>query len=355
MSRVFNFSAGPSALPLPVLEEVQAALLDHEGTGMSVMEISHRSDTFIEIAEQAEADLRSLLDINDEYGVLFLQGGATLQFSMVPLNLLGDRHSADYVNTGSWSQKAIREAENFAEINVVASAKNCIPKVQDWKLGKNSAYLHICSNETIGGVQFSEYPEVEVPLVADMSSDILSRPVDVNKFGVIYAGAQKNFGPAGLTVVIIRKELLGRARPETPSMLNYNLHLNADSMLNTPPVFAWYISGLVFKWLKQEGGLEEIGKRNVRKAKKLYDLIDSSNFYQSGIKLEDRSMMNVTFILPNQKLERDFLITAQEYGLFNLKGHRSVGGIRASIYNAVSEEAVDALVRYMDDFERENA
>tara|TARA_A100001037_G_scaffold298193_1_gene321494 strand:+ start:2256 stop:3320 length:1065 start_codon:yes stop_codon:yes gene_type:complete len=352
MSRAFNFSAGPAALPTEVLDQVKEELHDYQGTGMSVMEISHRSQAFISIAEKAEANLRDLLGIGDDFAVLFLQGGATLQFSMVPLNLLGGCNRADYLNTGAWSSKAIKEAERHAMVNVVANALDHVPAPEHWNLDDKAAYLHICSNETIGGVQFNEFPEVSVPLVADMSSDILSRPIDVEKFGLIYAGAQKNFGPAGLTVVIVRKELVGKARSDLPSMLNYDVHMRSGSMFNTPPVFSWYIAGLVFEWLKEQGGLEEIGKRNATRASKIYKLIDNSDLYQSPVRPGNRSAMNVTFTLNNAEEEGIFLEGAKEGGLFNLKGHRSVGGIRASIYNAVPEEGVDALIKYMSDFER---
>ncbi len=358
MSRVFNFSAGPAALPEAVLEQAQAELLDYRGTGMSVMEMSHRSGAFVEIAEQAEADLIELLAIPDEYQVLFLQGGATTQFAMVPLNLLDGAVRADYVNTGSWSSKAIAEAQRFCDVNVAASSGNSnfdrVPDPADWVLSSDAAYLHICSNETIGGVQFHELPErSDCPLVADMSSDILSRPIDVSCFGLIYAGAQKNIGPAGLTVVIVRRDLLGRAGAGVPSMLDYAVHAKADSMSNTPPTFAWYLAGLVFRWLKAEGGLEAMAQNNARKANKLYDAIDNSNFYRSPVAVDSRSWMNVPFTLPDPELDSAFLAGAEAAGLTNLKGHRSVGGMRASIYNAVPEAAVDALIEFMSGFENE--
>jgi phosphoserine aminotransferase len=357
MSRVHNFSAGPAALPVEVLERARAEMLDYRGSGMSVMEMSHRSKEFIGIAEKAEADLVELLGVPADYQVLFLQGGATLQFAMVPMNLLGERGSADYVNTGAWSTKAIEEAARFCKVNVVASGESGkftdIPPVGEWRLDPNAAYLHICSNETIGGVQFHEFPATDVPLVADMSSDILSRPIDVSRFALIYAGAQKNIGPAGLTVVIVRKDLLGKARPGTPSMLDYAVHAEAGSMSNTPPTYAWYLAGLVFEWMKQAGGLPAISAANVRKAGKLYGALDSSNFYRSPVAAGCRSLMNVPFTLPDPALDADFLKGAEARGLMNLKGHRSVGGMRASLYNAVPEAAVDALVEYMQVFERE--
>lgn len=358
MSRVFNFSAGPAALPTEVLEKASAEMLDYRGTGMSVMEMSHRSSAFIEIAERAEADLIELLAIPDDYKVLFLQGGATTQFSMVPMNLLDGSVRADYVNTGSWSSKAIKEAEKFCDVNVAASSKDSafdrIPEFSDWALSPDAAYLHICSNETIGGVQFHDLPVgFDCPLVADMSSDILSRPVDVSRFGLIYAGAQKNIGPAGLTVVIVRRDLIGRAGPGVPSMLDYAVHAKADSMSNTPPTYAWYLAGLVFEWLKGQGGLTGMAEINQRKAAKLYDAIDSSNFYRSPIAVPNRSQMNVPFTLPDPEMDAVFLDRAESAGLTNLKGHRSVGGMRASIYNAVPEAAVDALIDFMAGFENE--
>lgn len=358
MSRVFNFSAGPAALPLEVLETAQRELLDYRGTGMSVMEMSHRSKAFIEIAEGATADLIELLEIPDDYQVLFLQGGATTQFAMVPMNLLQDRTTADYVNTGSWSKKAIAEAGRFCSVNVVASGEDgnfsTIPDVDSWSLNPDAAYLHICSNETIGGVQFQDFPDASVPLVADMSSDILSRPLDVSRFALIYAGAQKNIGPAGLTVVIVRKDLMGRARPGTPSMLDYAVHAEAGSMSNTPPTYAWYLAGLVFQWLKSQGGLGAIAAINGRKSAKLYTAVDQSNFYHCPVEPRVRSSMNVPFTLADDALDGAFLSGAEARGLTNLKGHRSVGGMRASIYNAVPEAAVDALVDYMQEFERDN-
>lgn len=358
MGRVFNFSAGPAALPAQVLERAQSEMLDYRGSGMSVMEMSHRSKAFIEIAEQAQADLVELLSVPDDYQVLFLQGGATTQFAMVPLNLLGDKNTADYVNTGSWSAKAIKEAGRFCEVNVVASSQESnfdhVPDTSTWQLNEDAAYLHICSNETIGGVQFHEFPVTDrQPLVADMSSDILSRPIDISRCALIYAGAQKNIGPAGLTVVIVRKDLLGNARPGTPSMLDYAVHAQAGSMSNTPPTYAWYLAGLVFRWLKDLGGLEAMAEINQRKASKLYSAIDQSNFYQSPVAPQDRSWMNIPFSLPDPALDGAFLSGAEAAGLTNLKGHRSIGGMRASVYNAVPEAAVDALIDFMQSFENE--
>lgn len=356
MTRVYNFSPGPAMLPEPVLRQAQAELLDWRGTGMSVMEMSHRGDAFRSIATCAEANLRELLGIPDIYRVLFLQGGATGQFSAVPLNLLVDGKRADYVDTGQWSKKAIQEARRYAEVNVVASAQasgyRSIPSQSEWRLDSQASYLHYTPNETIGGVEFHWIPEVgEVPLVVDMSSTLLSRPIDVERFGVIYAGAQKNIGPAGLTVVIVRDDLLDRADPRTPSVLNYKLQADAGSLYNTPPAFGWYLAGLVFDWIKAQGGLATLAERNQRKAQRLYALIDGSDFYHNPVDLACRSWMNVPFTLAESGLEETFLARAEEAGLVALKGHRSVGGMRASLYNAMPEEGVVALVEFMKDFE----
>ena len=357
MTRLHNFSAGPAALPLAVLERAQAEFIDFRGGGMSVMEMSHRSKVFIDIAAKAEADCRALLDIPDDYAVLFLQGGATAQFAAVPQNLLPDGGKADYVNTGSWSTKAIKEAARYVDVAEVASSKGShfdrIPAVADWALRPDAGYVHVCSNETIGGVQFHEFPEVKVPLVADMSSDIMSRPIDVRRFALIYAGAQKNLGPAGLTLVIVRRDLLDRGPGQVPSVLHYGTQAAADSMSNTPPTYAWYLVGLVFEWLLEQGGLAAMADRNRVKAERLYGLIDQSNFYSAPVVAADRSWMNVPFTLPDAALDGDFLAGAEAAGLMNLKGHRSVGGMRASIYNAVDLAAVEALCSYMQDFERE--
>ncbi len=333
-------------------------MLDYQGTGMSVMEMSHRSAEFVDIAARAEADLRELMAVSDDYHVLFLQGGATAQFAAIPLNLTAAGDRVDYVDTGSWSKKAIKEAGKYCDVNVVASsaetAYDRIPDPGGWQRSDNARYLHICANETIGGVQFTEPPVTEVPLVADMSSDILSRPIDVGAYGLIYAGAQKNIGPAGLTVVIVRKDLCGRARAETPGTLDYAVQAEADSMSNTPPTYAWYLAGLVFAWLKEQGGLAGMAEINRKKAQSLYAAIDGSNFYHSPVETGVRSMMNVPFTLPDAELDSQFLAGAQARGLMNLKGHRSVGGMRASIYNAVPQAAVDALTDYMREFEREH-
>ncbi len=357
--RTFNFSAGPAALPEAVLHQVRDELLDYRASGMSVMEMSHRSPEFIEIAETAEADLRALLDAPDDYRLLFLQGGATTQFAAVPLNLLNGKGGADYVETGSWSAKAIKEARRHCAVNVAATSAaeqfNQIPPLDTWELDSDAAYLHICGNETIGGVQFHHYPDCGVTLVADLSSELLSRPIDVTQFGLIYAGAQKNIGPAGLTLVIVRDDLLGRAAANTPTMLDYAVQAKAGSMYNTPPTFAWYVAGLVFKWLLAQGGLKGMAARNAAKAGLLYDALNRSNFYRSPVARADRSLMNVPFTLADPRLDSAFLEGATGRGLTNLKGHRSVGGMRASLYNAVPEAAVASLVDYMNDFERESA
>lgn len=358
MARVYNFCAGPAAIPEAVLSQAKDELLDWRGRGLSVMEMSHRSEEMVSIASEAEADLRELMGIGDDYAVLFLQGGASSQFSAVPLNLCEEGAAVDYVNTGQWSKKAIKEAKRYANVNVVASSEAdnfaSIPAFDSWQLSDNAAYLHYTPNETIGGVEFFWTPDVQAPLVADMSSTILSRPIDVNQFGVIYAGAQKNIGPAGLTIVIVRKDLLGKSRAITPTMLDYQTAADNDSMYNTPPTLAWYLSGLVFKWLKAQGGLEAMEVVNRRKAEKLYGYIDGSGFYSNPVEVASRSLMNVPFVLADSSLDKAFLAGADDAGLLNLKGHRSVGGMRASIYNAVPEAAVDALIDYMKDFAREN-
>lgn len=360
MSRVFNFSAGPAALPEPVLQQIRNDIPDWQGSGMSVMEVSHRSKAFMAVAEQAEADLRELLGISDDYSVLFLQGGATLQFAMTALNLAGPTDTADYLQTGSWSKKAIKEAGLHCRVNVAASSEDSghchIPDPADWNLTGGAAYLHYTPNETIGGVEFHFVPDAgEVPLVADMSSTILSRPIDVSRFGLIYAGAQKNIGPAGITVVIVRKDLLSRARPGLPTLLTYTAFAESGSMTNTPPTFAWYVSGLVFRHLLEQGGLTAMAKINERKAAKLYDAIDSSDFYTNPVAPPARSWMNVPFVLADAARDGAFLEKADAAGLTNLKGHRSVGGMRASIYNAMPEAGVDALIGFMRDFEQHHA
>ncbi len=360
MSRAHNFCAGPAALPQAVLEQAQQEMLDYRGLGLSIMEMSHRDNVFVEIAEQAEKDLRDLMGISDDYAVLFLQGGASSQFAMVPMNLLGEGQTADYINTGQWSKKAIKEAGRYGNINVAASSEDTnfstVPPQDSWALSDNPAYVHYCPNETIGGLEYSFVPAVgDTPLVADMSSTILSRPVDVNQYGLIYAGAQKNIGPAGLTLVIVRKDLLGKAGANVPAMLNYQIHADNGSMYNTPPTYAWYLSGLVFSWLKKQGGVGNMGEINQRKAEKLYGFIDNSGLYSNPVEVISRSRMNVPFVLADDRLDKPFLDQAQAAGLLNLKGHRSVGGMRASIYNAVPEAAVDALIAFMAEFEKKNA
>ena len=353
---IYNFSAGPAVLPHEVLLQAKEELLDWHGSGMSVMEMSHRGKEFMGIAAQAEQDLRDLLAIPANYKVLFLQGGAHLQFAMIPLNLLRGKASADYVNTGEWSKKAIGEAKKFCDVNVVANNADrnfsYVPAFNTWKLDPKAAYVHYTSNETIGGVEFNWVPDVgAVPLVADMSSHILSRPMDVSKYGLIYAGAQKNIGPAGLCIVIVREDLIGHAYPGIPTMLDYKTHAENDSMYNTPPTYGIYMAGLVFQWLKRNGGLAAMEKVNMAKAKLLYDAIDtSSGFYHCPVTVSDRSRMNVPFTLKDNVLDSEFLKQADANGLLQLKGHRSVGGMRASIYNAMPLAGVQALVSFMNDF-----
>ena len=354
--RVYNFSAGPAALPLPVLEQVRDELLEWQG-GASVMEVSHRSRAFMAVAERAEADLRDLLVIPPNYRVLFMQGGATAQFSAVPLNLAAPGATADYVNTGHWSERTIKEARRFVTVGVAAdeaaSKYTTVPEQTSLRLSPGAAYLHYTPNETIGGVEFPYIPDTgAVPLVADMSSTILSRPLNVTRFGVIYAGAQKNIGPSGITVVIVRDDLLRRAREGTPIVFDYRAVAEAGSMLNTPPTFGWYFAGLVFQWLKREGGLAAMAKRNRAKAEALYAAIDASPFYSNPVAPNCRSWMNVPFSLAKPELEKTFLAEADVAGLTNLAGHRAAGGMRASIYNAMPMEGVAALIEFMRDFER---
>jgi phosphoserine aminotransferase len=357
MARVYNFNAGPAALPQVVLEQVRDELLDWHGSGMSVMEMSHRGKEFMAIAAQAEQDLRELLAIPENYKVLFLQGGATTQFAMVPLNLMGEGRRADYIHTGAWSKKAISEAKKFGAVNIAASGEEsgfaAIPPQSAWRLDSEAAYVHYTPNETIGGVEFHWIPETGgVPLVGDFSSTLLSRPVDVSRFGLIYAGAQKNVGPAGVTLVIVREDLVGHALPGTPTILDYAPQVENDSMYNTPATFSWYVAGLVFAHLKAQGGLAAMAEINQRKAKLLYRTIDESGFYRNPVAIADRSWMNVPFILPDAALDATFLSEAKAAGLLGLKGHRSVGGMRASIYNAVSYEAVETLAAFMKDFQQ---
>ncbi|MCC7464280.1 MAG: 3-phosphoserine/phosphohydroxythreonine transaminase [Gammaproteobacteria bacterium] len=356
--RVFNFSAGPAVLPLEVLEQAREELLDWRGSGMSVMEVSHRSKAFVACAAEAEADLRTLLAVPKNYRVLFLQGGATGMFAAIPLNLATADRVTDYVNTGAWSKKALAEARQFCRVNVAADAAagnyTSVPPQAQWRLSDGAAYLHYTPNETIGGVEFPFVPDAGVPLVADMSSTLLSRPLDVSRFGVIYAGAQKNIGPSGICVVIVREDLIGKARPGTPSVWDFKAMAEADSMLNTPPTFGWYIAGLVFKWLLRQGGLAAMAERNRAKAAGLYAAIDESGFYRNPVDRACRSWMNVPFILARPELDKTFLAEAGKAGLTNLEGHRSVGGMRASIYNAMPPAGVAALVDFMREFARRN-
>jgi len=360
MSRVFNFSAGPAALPESVLHQAADEMLDWHGSGMSVMEMSHRGKEFIAIHAEAEALLRELMAIPANYKVLFMQGGAIGENAIVPMNMLRGLPGADYIDTGEWSKKSIKEAKKYGSINVAASAADTgyttIPERSSWKLDPQAAYVHICSNETIGGVEYHFTPDVgDVPLVADMSSSILSRPVDVAKYGLIYGGAQKNIGPAGLTIVIVRDDLIGHALPCTPSAFDYKIQADNDSMYNTPPTYAVYIAGLVFRWLKAQGGLPAIEIHNRRKAAVLYDFLDSTSFYRSPVARDCRSLMNVPFKLKDDALDAAFLKGAEARGMVQLKGHRSVGGMRASIYNAMPIEGVMALVAYMKEFEASHA
>jgi phosphoserine aminotransferase len=357
MARIFNFSAGPAVMPEAVLEQARDEMLDWHGSGMSIMEMSHRGKEFISVATEAESDLRALLGIPANYKVLFLQGGAQAQFALVPMNLLGDKTRADYVDTGQWSKKAVQEARRYCTVSVAASSEaeryTCIPERAQWRLDPDAAYVHYTSNETIGGVEFHWIPDTgDVPLVCDMSSDVLSRPLDVSRFGLIYAGAQKNIGPAGLTLIIVRDDLLGRALPITPSVFDYKQQAEAESMLNTPATFAIYLAGLTFKWLARQGGLAATEKRNVEKAALVYTLLDQTEFYRCPVRKEDRSRMNIAFTLREAKLDEVFLKEAKAQGLSELKGHRSVGGMRASLYNAMPVAGVKALVDFMRDFEK---
>jgi phosphoserine aminotransferase len=357
--QVFNFSAGPAVLPREVLERAAAEMLDWHGSGMSVMEMSHRGKEFISIAAKAEADLRALLGVSDDYAVLFLQGGAIAENAIVPMNLLGERKIADYVNTGEWSKKSIKEAKKYCQVNVAASSEDAsftyVPAQASWKLTPDAAYVHVCTNETIGGIEYHWTPDTgAVPLVADASSHILSRPVDVTRYGVIYAGAQKNAGPAGVTLVIVRRDLLDRALPITPSAFHWKEQAENDSMLNTPPTYSIYIAGLVFEWLLAQGGLAAIERHNVAKAKLLYDYLDATEFYRNPVRVPDRSRMNVPFKLRDDALDGAFLKGAEARGLLQLKGHRSIGGMRASIYNAMPIEGVRALLDYMREFEQKH-
>ena len=358
MSQVYNFSAGPAMIPEEVRQAMQAELLEFSNTKASVMEISHRGRDFMEMANKTEQDLRELMNIPAEYQVLFLQGGASAQFSMVPINLLRGKKTANYACTGHWSKKAITEAQRYCEVNICTDsfAEGCtdIADFSTWKMDPQAAYLHYTPNETIAGLEFDYVPEVDIPLVADMSSSILSRPIDVKKFGVIYAGAQKNIGIAGLTVVIVRKDLIGQALPKQPILFDYSTQASHSSMFNTPPTYAWYVAGKVFEWLKNKGGLEAMAKTNQDKSRKLYNFIDQSNFYRNFVRKKYRSWMNVPFFLANEKLEGLFLDEAFKANLLALKGHRLMGGLRASIYNAIPERGVNALIGFMQDFEKKH-
>ncbi|WP_189468190.1 3-phosphoserine/phosphohydroxythreonine transaminase [Litchfieldella qijiaojingensis] len=357
MTRHYNFCAGPAALPTKVLERAREEMLDYHGRGLSVMEMSHRSPEYTAIAEQAERDLRELLAVPDNYRVLFLQGGASLQFAMLPYNLLGAGGTPNFLYTGIWSKKAVAESRHLFGAHIAASSEanglTEAPRQEEIQLSSDAAYLHYTANETIGGLEFDYIPEAAVPVTCDMSSSILSGPLDVSRFGVIYAGAQKNIGPAGLVLVIVRDDLLDQARPDIPTMFNYKLMAEQGSMVNTPATYSWYLAGLVFDWLKNDiGGLEAMRAINERKATKLYAAIDASGLYSNPIAPRNRSRMNVPFVLADERLNQPFLEEADAAGLLNLKGHRSVGGMRASLYNAVPEEGVDALISFMADFEK---
>ncbi len=362
MEQIYNFSAGPAVLPKAVLQLARDEMLDWHGSGMSVMEMSHRGSEFMSIVEQLESDLRELLDIPQNYKVLFLQGGASSQFAMVPMNLLQSKNKADYISTGEWSKKAITEAQRFCTVNIAASSEEAnftyAPTQDKWQLDPAAAYVHYTSNETIGGVEFNWTPQMlnaHIPLVADMSSNLLSRPLNVTQFGLIYAGAQKNLGPAGLTLVIVREDLLATPITNTPTLFNYQAHAKNNSMLNTPPTYPMYITGLVMAWLKETGGLAGIEKINITKATLLYDLLDGTDFYHCPVAKSDRSRMNIPFTLKNPALDNTFLEQAKANGLIQLKGHRSVGGMRASLYNAMPIEGVAKLVAFMKEFASKHA
>lgn len=354
MSRVYNFSAGPATLPEAVLKQVQHDMLDWQGSGMSVMEMSHRGKAFVSIAEKAEADLRELLNVPSNYKVLFLQGGASGQFAGIPMNLLGSKTAADYVVTGSWGKKAVKEAGKYCDAQIVAQPEGAFTSIPDqagWTTRSDAAYLHYTPNETIEGVEYDFVPDSgDVPLVADFSSSFLSQPIDVSRYGLLYAGTQKNVAPAGMVIVIVREDLLGSAAATTPMVLDYTKQADADSMLNTPPCFTWYVAGLMFDWIKQQGGLEAMAQINQRKAAALYQTIDNSDFYANPVDVPARSRMNVPFTLADSALDGEFLKQAEAAGLTTLKGHRSVGGMRASIYNAMPEAGVQALIDFMGDF-----
>lgn len=355
---VYNFGAGPAMLPREVMQHARAEFLDWHGTGMSVMEMSHRSDEFLTIAAQTEADFREVLAIPENYKVLFLQGGASSQFAMVPLNLLAGKNIADYFHTGIWSGKALKEAERFCKVNIIADANDAmlsVPEPETWSLDPDAAYVYYTDNETISGVQFPAIPDAgNVPLVVDMTSNLLSRPLDVSRYGVIFAGAQKNIGPSGMVIVIIRDDLIGHAPKHIPSMYDYAIQEKNDSMYNTPPTYSWYMAGLVLKWIKEQGGLQAMGRMSHARSDSLYQAVDESNFYNNPVEKKYRSTMNVTFTLINDSLNEKFACEAKDHGLVALEGHRSIGGMRASMYNAMPEEGVDALITFMQEFERAN-
>jgi len=360
MKRIYNFSAGPSALPVEVLEKAQSEMLNYKNSGMSVMEMSHRSSVYGDIHAEAKADLKKLMCLNDDYEILFLQGGGSTQFAMIPMNLLNKDDVASYLITGSWAEKAYKEAKKFANVEILDSSKEdtytYIPEIDETKMDKDSKFLYMCVNNTIYGTRISRelINKLTKPLVADISSNILSEKYDYNKFDLVFAGAQKNLGPAGVTIVALKKDLIGETREDIPTMLKYKTHLDKDSLYNTPPCYSIYITGLVCKWIKKMGGVEQMEKRNLEKANLLYDFIDNSTLYKNNIKKEDRSLMNVVFVTGNDELDAKFVKGAKEKGLENIKGHRSVGGMRASIYNAMPIEGVKALIDYMKDFEMEN-
>lgn len=360
MTKVYNFCAGPAMIPTEVMEKAQQEFINWNNMGCSVMEISHRSEPFMKVAAEAEQDLRDLLHVPDNYKVLFMHGGGRGQFSAVPLNLMGDKKIASYCDSGIWSAQAVDEAKKYCEVDIVAKhgrveGLETVSPYDHWEIHPEAAFVHYCPNETVDGVEIYDIPEVgDVPLVADMSSNFLSKPIDVSKFGVIYAGAQKNVGPSGLCIVIIREDLLGKARADTPVVLDYTLAASHDSMYNTPPTYAWYLSGLVFKWLKSKGGVEGIAVQNDLKAKSLYDYIDNSPFYSNSVAVANRSVMNVTFKLTDESLNQQFVKQSEEQGLLALEGHRAVGGMRASIYNAMPIEGVNALIAFMKKFEQQN-
>lgn len=353
--RAFNFSAGPAMLPEEVMRKAQTEFLDWKNTGMSVMEVSHRSKEFMELAHKMEADLREVMHIPDNYKVLFVHGGASLQFTAIPMNLTQEGDTVDYINTGVWSAKAIKEASRYVNVNEVATSETSIPSFDDMSFSNDAKYIHICQNETITGVEYQSLPKTDKIIVADFSSTILSRPINVSDYGVIYAGAQKNIGPAGLAIVIVREDLIGNARSDTPTLMNWQTYNDNESMFNTPSTYAWYLASLVFEWIKDQGGVEKMAEINQRKANKLYELVDASDFYYNEIEPSVRSWMNVTFKLKNPDLDALFLEESKKAGLLSLKGHKVYGGMRASIYNAMPEAGIDALVAFMKDFEEKHA